>query len=119
MDFEARCLSGSRVASVPDSGTEGPGFKSQPRRCLVADGPRSGKFAGRQVFVAAVSAGPAAAAAAGSAAGCPVSDDADAVTWPTVDAQRLTKTRRQQGALAPPSGVHAVICKQANKWLKY
>jgi len=118
VDFEARCLSGSRVASVPDSGTEGPGFKSQRRRCLVADGPRSGKFAGRQVFVAAVSAGPA-AAAAGTAAGCPVSDDADAVTWPTVDAQRLTKTRRQQGALAPPSGVHAVICKQANKWLKY
>ena len=28
------CL-GSRVVSVPDSGTKGPGFKSQPRRCRV------------------------------------------------------------------------------------
>ena len=26
---------GSRVVSVLDSGTEGPGFKSQPRRCRV------------------------------------------------------------------------------------
>jgi len=26
---------GSRVVSVLDSGAEGPGFKSQPRRCLV------------------------------------------------------------------------------------
>jgi len=26
---------GSRVVSVPDSGAEGPGFKSQPRRCRV------------------------------------------------------------------------------------
>jgi len=26
---------GSRVASVLDSGAEGPGFKSQPRRCRV------------------------------------------------------------------------------------
>ena len=26
---------GSRVVSVLDSGTEGPGFKSQPRRCPV------------------------------------------------------------------------------------
>ena len=26
---------GSRVVSVLDSGTEGPGFKSQPRRCQV------------------------------------------------------------------------------------
>jgi len=28
-------LIGSRVASVLDSGTEGPGFKLQPRRCRV------------------------------------------------------------------------------------
>ena len=27
---------GSRVVSVLDSGTDGPGFKSQSRRCLVA-----------------------------------------------------------------------------------
>ena len=27
---------GSRVVSVLDSGAEGPGFKSQPRRCRVA-----------------------------------------------------------------------------------
>ena len=26
---------GSRVASMLDPGAEGPGFKSQPRRCLV------------------------------------------------------------------------------------
>ena len=28
---------GSRVVSVLDSGAVGPGFKSQPRRCLVTD----------------------------------------------------------------------------------
>ena len=28
-------LLGSRVISVLDSGAEGPGFKSQPRRCRV------------------------------------------------------------------------------------
>ena len=28
---------GSRVVSVLDSGAEGPGFKSQPRRCRVTD----------------------------------------------------------------------------------
>jgi len=27
---------GSRVVSVLDSGAEGPGFKSQPRRCAVS-----------------------------------------------------------------------------------
>jgi len=27
---------GSRVVSLLDSGAEGPGFKSQPRRCLVS-----------------------------------------------------------------------------------
>jgi len=32
--FMPGCL-GSRVVSVLDSGTEGPGFKSQPRRCQV------------------------------------------------------------------------------------
>ena len=29
------CWLGSRVVSVLDSGTEGPGFKSQSRRCRV------------------------------------------------------------------------------------
>jgi len=28
---------GSRVVSVQDSGAEGPGFKSQPRRCRVTN----------------------------------------------------------------------------------
>ena len=30
-----RCMSSSRVVSVLDSGAEGPGFKSQSRRCRV------------------------------------------------------------------------------------
>jgi len=30
-----RKITGSRVVSVLDSGAEGPGFKSQPRRCRV------------------------------------------------------------------------------------
>ena len=33
--FQSPTPPGSRVASVLDSGAEGPGFKSQPRRCRV------------------------------------------------------------------------------------
>jgi len=37
LPFITRALGwlGSRVVSVLDSGAEGPGFKSQPRRCRV------------------------------------------------------------------------------------
>jgi len=34
--WEARYSVGSRVVSVLDSGAEGPGFKSQSRRCRLA-----------------------------------------------------------------------------------
>ena len=33
---------GSRVVSVLDSGAEGPGFKSQPRRCLCSPSSETG-----------------------------------------------------------------------------
>ena len=33
-NFKGHGWLGSRVVSVLDSGAEGPGFKSQPRRCL-------------------------------------------------------------------------------------
>ena len=34
-DYVSLLWLGSRVVSVLDSGAEGPGFKSQPRRCRV------------------------------------------------------------------------------------
>jgi len=40
-------LVGSRVVSVLDSGAEGPGFKSQPRRCQVTVLGNSGVDPGR------------------------------------------------------------------------
>ena len=63
LDYTSVYLLGSRVVSVLDSGAEGPGFKSQSRRCRVtvhtrrASVRQAAKLVAALLMVAGVTAG--------------------------------------------------------------